>query len=226
MKQSNVQAVLFDLDGTLLDTDEMIWAGYRHVFSKYRPDYQLQEKELLEVLGPPLKDIFPRYFEQDVSLLVAEYRAHCATLEAKDYVFLFAEVKETLESLHQRGYKMGIVTTKFVQGAKEGLVDFGLDHYFDVIIGLDSVSQHKPHPEGVLLALETLGVSPENAIFVGDNATDIEAGNQAGVKSIGIGWSRKGVAHIEQANPYTMIGNMARLLDVIKEIDNNGKNSV
>lgn len=226
MKQSKIQAVLFDLDGTILDTDELIWAGYRHLFSKFSPDFALQEEHLLEVLGPPLKDIFPRYFKQDVPELVREYRAHCDSLDSKEYVRVFKRVEETLDYLYNKGYKMGIVTTKFVEGAKAGLEEFGLDHYFDVIVGLDSVTYHKPHPEGVLLALKKLDVLPQHAVFIGDNATDIQAGHKAGVKSIGIGWSRKGRAHIEQANPYTMIDNMYTLIEVIREIDNNAANTL
>lgn len=226
MNRSKIRAVLFDLDGTLLDTDEMIWAGYRYLFAKYRPDYQLQEADLHEVIGPPLKDIFPRYFQQNTEQLVQEYRAFCQQLNDHDYIRPFEGVQTTLQTLHEQGYRLAIVTTKFVQGAKEGLATFGLDHYFDAIIGLDSVVEHKPHPEGVLKALEVLGVSPEEAVFVGDNATDILAGHAANVISIGIGWSRKGTVSIEKANPYTILPKMSTLLEVIKEIDDHGTNKL
>ena len=186
-QKRKIKAVLFDLDGTLLDTDELIWAGYRYVFQKYRPEYDLQEKDLLEVLGPPLKDIFPKYFKEEVHGLIQEYRAFCQRVDTKDYVKPYPRVATTLHALKSQGYRIGIVTTKFVQGAYEGLKEFDLDSYVDVIIGLDSVQYHKPHPEGVLKALEQLGVTAEEAIFVGDNATDIHAGNQAGVISTGIG---------------------------------------
>ncbi len=226
MKKSRIKAIIFDLDGTLLDTDRLIWAGYQHVFSKYRPDYTLTAQDLLEVLGPPLKDIFPKYFQEDVHQLIADYRDFCNSVDARDYVSLCPGVLETLTYLKANGYKLGIVTTKFVAGAQASLRDFHLEDHFDVIVGLDSVTQHKPHPEGVITALKRLNVQAEEALFIGDNVSDIQAGKGANVTSIAIGWSKKGVAHLQKAKPYTILHDMYTLIDVIKELDEHESNTI
>lgn len=222
MKHRKIKAVLFDLDGTLLDTDRLIWAGYHYLFRKYRPDYELSDEELLEFLGPPLNVIFPRYFEEDGEKLFKEYRKFYANMNPHDFVTIFPGVLETLNYLKDNNYRMGIVTTKETGSAIESLADFNLNHFFDTVIGYDLVAKHKPHPEGVLKAADVLGVNPEETIFVGDNASDILAGKGAGSTSIGIGWSKKGTKHLEEVKPHSILKNMLELIDVIRELEESG----
>ena len=98
----------------------------------------------------------------------------------------------TLQLLKKAGLKMAIVSTKRNDVIMKGLNLLDADGVFDVVIGLDDVTNTKPHPEPILLALEKLGVEKEEALMIGDNYHDIEGGKNAGVRTAGVAWSAKG----------------------------------
>lgn len=208
--------VIFDLDGTLLNTDLLIYKSYQHVFKKYKPDYQLSDEELLSFLGPDLKEIFRRYFdEQMIDELMAYYREYNHT-HHEDYVVMYPTVKETLEILKQKGYSLGVVTTKYKEAAMVGLDLFDISQYFDVIIGGNEVNNSKPNPEGILKVMEKTHCS--KGVMIGDNISDILAGKNAGIYTIGVNWTPKGTKEIEKLNPDLMIGQMNEIIDFIEGV--------
>ena len=125
-------------------------------------------------------------------------------------------VLETLEQLNALGLKMAIVSTKSSEGLERGMKILGAGHLFEAIIGLDEVTHVKPHPEPVLLALEKLGVSKEEAIMIGDNSHDIEGGKNAGVRTAGVAWSAKGASYLQQFKPDYMLEHMRDLIEIVK----------
>src|SRR5699024_7341611 len=100
-------------------------------------------------------------------------------------------------------------------GVEQSLEFTNLRQYFDVIVAVDDVSKPKPHPQPVLKALEQLGTSTESALMVGDNSHDIESGNNAGVKTVGVSWSLKGESFLKQFKPTYMIHEMRELLKIV-----------
>ncbi len=124
--------VLFDLDGTVLYTDELILESFKHVFKKYKPDYQLSQEELLSFLGPSLKHSFERFFDPSMTSELIDYYRSFNHDSHEKYVYVYDTVRETLESLKQHGYPLAIVTTKAYHAAMIGLTIFDLDKYFDV----------------------------------------------------------------------------------------------
>lgn len=208
--------VIFGLDGTLLNTDLLIYKSYQYVFKKYKPDYQLSDEELLSFLGPDLKEIFRRYFdEQMVDELMAYYREYNHA-HHEDYVVMYPTVKETLEILKQKGYALAVVTTKYKEAAMIGLDLFDISQYFDVIIGGDEVTCSKPNPEGILKAMEKTQCS--KGVMIGDNISDILAGKNAGFYTIGVNWTPKGTKEVKKLNPDLMIDQMDEIVDFIEGV--------
>lgn len=209
-------ALLFDLDGTVLNTDELIFKTFRYTFKQFLPEHELTEEELLSFLGPSLKDSFSRYLPSEkVEEAIEVYRKYNYE-KHNDYVTLYPQEIEVLEKLYQKGYPMAIVTTKYTDTAIYGLKSFGLDKYFKVVIGSEQVTHGKPHPEAVITALKKLG--KEKGYMIGDNATDILAGKNAYIHTIGVTWSLKGTEALLETHPDYMMESYEDLLDYLERM--------
>ena len=184
----NNKVVLFDLDGTLVNTDLLIIRSFINLFDKYRPDYKLTLKEILSFLGPTLKETFSKYFKEDFSILLKEYRDYFNKFFSR-YICLYDGVEEMLENFKNNGIKMGIVTNRFRNSAYDIIAPFDIEKYFSVIIGLEDMEEGKPSPDGINKALALLNVNKEDVIYVGDNKSDFEAAKNAEVKTALISWS-------------------------------------
>jgi pyrophosphatase PpaX len=193
-------AVLFDLDGTLIDSIELILTSMHHAFRRHGGAAP-SDAEWLEGVGIPLKTMFARYVgANEIDTIIGFYREH--QLEHHDrLVSCYADVPATLEQLRDDGHPLAVVTSKSDWLAQRGLEHVGVAQLFDTIVGCDSCSRHKPHPEPVLTALARLGYSADEAVFIGDSVHDIEAGNAAGVTSIAALWGPFSRGQLEPAHP-------------------------
>ncbi|MGD2199530.1 pyrophosphatase PpaX [Lysinibacillus fusiformis] len=210
-----VKALLFDFDGTLLNTNELIIQTFMHVLNERFPG-QFSPKDCLKFIGPSLKQTFNDIAPGEEEDLIAKYRAW--NLEHHDeLVSQYPDVVSTLEQLKAQGILLAIVSTKRNDTIDRGLSILGATHLFDVRIGTDNVKNVKPDPEPVLLALERLGVDKDDAIMIGDNSHDIEAGHRAGVRAAGVAWAIKGEAYLQQYQPEYILHHMTDLLDIVKE---------
>ncbi|NWQ39411.1 pyrophosphatase PpaX [Bacillus sp. EB106-08-02-XG196] len=213
--KNNINTLLFDLDGTLIDTNELIISTYLHTLEKYFPGKYTRE-DVLPFLGPTLHEVFGEMDPDRVEEMVLEYRTYnLANHDA--LVREFVGVMETIETLKKKGYKLAIVTTKREDVAFKGLRLMKLDSYFDVMIAYDHVKKVKPDPEPIYLALEKLGSKPEEALMVGDNFHDVLAGKNAGTKTAGVAWSIKGREYLAKYEPDFMLENMTDLLSILGE---------
>lgn len=211
----SIRTILFDLDGTLIDTNELIVESFKHTF-KAHLDKEYTREDILQFIGPPLRDSFEKVNPDQVEEMVKTYREH--NLSNHDlYVKSYDGVFETIQALHEKGYQMAIVTTKIRETALKGLELTHLDQFFDVVIGLDDVSNAKPDPEPVLKGMDALGGSPETTIMIGDNSHDIHAGQNAGTKTAGVAWSAKGKDFIESLNPDYVLNHISDLLEIVEE---------
>jgi pyrophosphatase PpaX len=210
-----ITTILFDLDGTLIDTNELIISTYLHTLEKYYPG-KYEREDVLPFIGPSLWEVFDRMDPERSEEMITEYRTW--NLDNHDLMVKeFVGVSETVKSLVEKGYKMGIVTTKLHSTVLKGLKLMDLEKYFDVIVALDHVEKAKPDPEPIFKALEQLGSKPEEAIMVGDNYHDILAGKNAGTKTAGVAWSIKGREYIAKYEPDYILENMADILTVLGE---------
>lgn len=118
--------------------------------------------------------------------------------------------------LKNEGFKMAIVSTKVNYMVQKGLGLLDVEGVFDVVIGYDDVSKTKPDPEPILLALERLGVEPEEALMVGDNYHDIVGGQNAGVRTAGVAWTAKGEDFLQKYHPDYMLQHISDLVPIVK----------
>jgi pyrophosphatase PpaX len=217
MAESRPLAVLFDLDGTLIDSIALLLACMNHTFEG-RPR-RPTEGEWIDGLGTPLPKQLTPYIEsdQDRERLVNRYRTF--QLEHHDRLMATYEgVIETLAMLYQRGHPLGVVTSKGNTMMDRGLKFIGADEYIEVAIGYDSCHIHKPDPFPVRMALDKLGYASEEAVFVGDSPHDVKAGNAAGVMTIAALWgpfTRSQLAPYEPTHYLERITDLPALLDRI-----------
>lgn len=209
-------AILFDLDGTLIDSIELILASMRHAFSR-RGDAPPADAEWLTGVGIPLHTMFRRYFssDDDVEEMIAYYREHQLANHDR-LVVPYDDVVDTVQRLHALGHPLAVVTSKTEALARRGLSHVHLLPLFDDVIGCDSCARHKPHPEPVLTALERLGRSGGAAYFVGDSVHDIEAGNAAGVATVAALWgpfTREELAPARPTHYLERIGDLPALVE-------------
>jgi pyrophosphatase PpaX len=208
-------AVLFDLDGTLIDSIELIINSARHAF-RDRSGHIPDDAEWRSLIGMPLEASFRRYAstDADVAALLAKYREYQLANHDR-LVRCYDEVVETVDFIRAAGHPVAIVTSKTTTMTKRGLDVSGLGAHFDTIIGCDVCERHKPDPQPVEIALERLGYAPGDAVFVGDSVYDMLAGNAAGVTTIAALWgpfTREDLAASQPAHYLKRIGDLPRLL--------------
>lgn len=211
-----VDAILFDLDGTLIDSQKDIAASVHFLQEKYGHPPSSQA-EVARFIGDGVGKLVeraigvsdPAELAKAVELFKDHYRVH-----ALDTTYVYDGVHETLE--HFRGKKMGVLTNKPVRISKRILEGLGLGEFFPVVLGGDSTARKKPHPDGVHLALQQLAVeNVANVLMVGDSAQDVMAGKAAGTRTCGIASNIGDPAALESAKPDFTVRSLRELMRII-----------
>jgi pyrophosphatase PpaX len=178
--------VLFDLDGTVIDSGAIILASMRHAAWEVL-GAEVPDEELMAAVGGPGLEAQMRALAPDrVDELVTVYRAHNEPLH--DELACCAGMEEVLVRLKDEGRRLGIVTAKRRKTVELAFARLPIEHLFETVVGGDETEHHKPHPEPLLLALERLGARPEEAAYVGDAPFDVKAANAAGVYAVAVSW--------------------------------------
>lgn len=206
------KAVLFDIDGTLLDTYNFVFNAVKHSVKVHGYSYPAKEKIGL-AMGKPILEFYEVLVpEADPSLLAnthIEFQRQNFHL-AKP----FQKTKKILKHLKNSGFLIGAVSNRLKESLLHTLKRAKLYDYFDVIISADDVVNAKPHPRHLLTALNKLEVKPENSYMVGDTDQDILAGKNAGVKTVGVTYGFLG-PEIRKYNPDYLIDGIEELLEII-----------
>ncbi len=201
-----INRVLCDLDGTLVDTMDLILASFHHAFEQGLGE-TVTDQELLVYFGQTLEDQFgrmrPHLSSEDIARVVDIYREHNHR-EHDARVFLVPGADQALEKLHREGYDLGVVTSKRLDLAQHGLELFGLWQYFSVVVHEASTRQHKPHPAPILLALEEWHVSSDHVVYVGDSPYDMMAAKAAGCVGLGLAYNTFSVEDLIKAGADTV----------------------
>jgi pyrophosphatase PpaX len=180
--------VLFDLDGTVVDSGGIILASMRHA-TRTVLEREIPDDELMAAVGGPGLEAQMRAFSTDrVDELVRAYREHNEPLHVELESFLGME--DVLERLKADGRRLGIVSAKRRVTVELAFAQVPLGHLFDVVVGGDEYEHQKPAPDGLLLALERLGAAPADAAYVGDSPYDMSAARAGGLYAVGVTWGR------------------------------------
>ena len=178
--------VLFDLDGTLVDSGAMILSSFRHA-TRTVLEREIPDEELAALVGGMnIREQMQSLAPDRVEELVRVYRAHNEPLHAD--LQAFPGVEDLLGDLSSQGRKLGIVTAKRRRTVDLAFAVLPIERFFDVVVTSGDTQRHKPHPDPVLLALERLNANGERAAFVGDSPFDIGAGKAAGTFTVGVSW--------------------------------------
>jgi pyrophosphatase PpaX len=206
--------VLFDFDGTLIDSGEIILASFRHA-TKTVLEQEIPDEVLAAAVGGSnIYDQMRAFDEERVDELVRVYRAHNEPLH--DELDAFEGIERLLERLKAEGRQLGIVTAKRRRTVDLAFSILPLERYFDTVVTSDQTEHHKPHPEPVLTALERLGAKPEEAAFVGDSPFDMGAGKAAGVFTVAVSWGKiHPVERLLETGADVVVHSPEELLDVL-----------
>ena len=208
-----IDTILFDLDGTLIDSNQLIIDSFKAVFDKEYPNLEVIETEYVSFIGPTLWESFGKYENDPVKIdaLVALYKLYNKN-KHDEAIKPFPNAVKLLKTLKLKGYKVGIASSKMHEVVKQGLRISGLLDFVDVVVGMDDVTSHKPNPEALLKALELLG--GHKAIYIGDHPNDIKAGKNANMITIGVGYTWH-LDKLKESNPDYLINDLMEVLNYV-----------
>jgi pyrophosphatase PpaX len=214
-----LRAVLFDLDGTLIDSIGLIVDAMHHAFEGFGGTVPA-DSAWMAGIGTPLFKQLALYARsaEELDMLRERYRAY-QFIHHDDVIKEYPGTTAVLEDLHARGLVMGIVTSKGDELARRGLELTGLARFLPVVVSADSVTKYKPEPEPVLLALERLGVRADEALMMGDSPHDISSGNAAEVRTIGALWGPFTREQIAVARPTYWLSNIRELPALLEALE-------
>ncbi|KQO18935.1 pyrophosphatase [Paenibacillus sp. Leaf72] len=202
--------MLFDLDGTIIDTNELIIRSFLDALQGVVPA-DFSREHIIPSMGQPLTMQMQQFSGlEDVTHLVAAYREVNLRLH-DEYVKPFDYVVEVIRNLHEQGIQIGIVTTKMRLTTERGLKYVGLSDYIDTIVTIDDVTNPKPHPEPVSMAIAALGADPATTLMLGDSSVDILSAEAAGALPVGVAWSMKGSQLLRDSGAQYVIDDMREL---------------
>lgn len=194
--------LLFDLDGTLIDSTEAILESFHHSLAVLNHKEIINDADIKALIGHPLDVMFTRLGceSEKIDVHVAQYKEHYRII-SRAKTFLLPYALEAIEEASKHA-RLGIVTTKTARYSRELMEHFGLMHYFEVLIGHENVTKHKPHPEPIHKALEEMDHALEEVWMIGDTRLDLEASQRAGVDAVGV---LSGYDNFEQLSTFNFI---------------------
>ena len=179
--------ILFDFDGTLVNTNDVILASWQHTYRHYL-GHEMPVDHITSCFGEPLLLTMEREFPGVDPQESADVYRQFQLENADKLVTIFPGIKELLADLKAAGYVLGIVTSRTRESALRYMDMFGITSYFSDLVTCDDTTVHKPNPEPILLAMSKLGASAEESIMIGDSPFDIKCANNAGVDSVTVNW--------------------------------------
>lgn len=212
-----LRTILFDLDGTLIDSVRLILDSYHHTLAQHGLPPRTDE-DWLKGVGTPLSVQLAEWRDErgTIEAMIATYREY--NLKHHDrMVTVYPGVVEALRGIKAAGLQTGLVTSKNRPGALRGLKLVGLDALMDVLVCADEVTNPKPHPEPVEKAVALLGADPAATVYVGDSVHDMHSGRAAGVLTAAALWGPFGRMHLEGSSPDYWLERPGDLIRLMKD---------
>ena len=186
---------IFDIDGTLTSTNQLIFDSFNFIAKKYL-NRTFTDDEIISLFGPTediiLKEWCGNKYEEARKDYYRYYSDHHGIAR------LYKGIREILQHLQSKKYPLGIFTGKGREASMITLKILGVDHYFDLIVTGDDVVNHKPSPEGIIKFLNHFKLKPERVLMIGDSVSDVIASKEAGVKIASVLWDSYGGEKVKE----------------------------
>ena len=215
----NPKIIIFDFDGTLCDTRRNIIIAFRATMERLGLEMR-DEATCGATIGLTLRDgfksMYPMLNDAAIDNCVETYRQIFAERRKELMPDLFPNVKETLEELHRRGYRLTIASSRLTDSLLLFMRHHSIEGLFEYVVGSDSVENHKPHPEPVVKTLNALDVAPSEAIVVGDMPVDVLMAHNAEVRTIAVEYGNATRAELTESQAEWIIDDFRELLTIIE----------
>lgn len=217
--------VIFDVDGTLTRTSELIFASFNHVALRHLKR-TFAPSDIIALFGPPEEGALLQVFGPDhIDVLMQDllefYAANHAAMAS-----LHHGMEDLLRFLRGKGVGLAVFTGKGRCTTSITLDALGITDYFDCVVTGNDVTHHKPHPEGILRILEHFGVGPHDALMVGDSLGDIKASRAAGVRVASVLWDAYDPARVREANPDCLFETVEGITSWFHRLFRDGKKTI
>lgn len=216
-----IKLVVFDFDGTLADTHELILKTNQEAMRVM--NYPIASEEAItSTIGVPLEAgiqmLVPDITPEQIPAWVKTYREVFDSLKGQYIPQLFPHVKETLIHLYETGHVLTVASSRHSSSLNAFLEEMGLAPYFSCILGADNVTRAKPNPDPVLITLEKLGYAASETVVVGDMPVDIQMGLSAGAKAVGVTYGNADKKALEAAGAHAVIDDFTALEGVLSKL--------
>jgi len=210
--------LVFDFDGTLIDSGKVIVESFKDTFEKYGKVEDFTPERQLEVLGPPIKEMFEKYFPDYDSEEICKYYKECNNKRIDDELKPIKNAVEVTRQLKAEGYNLTLLTTRSSESVERCLKKCGFDEdVFDQIVGLDNIEHTKPDPEGLIKICSKKGYNSSDVIMIGDSLADVGAGQNYGAFTVAYLVVEGKKQAVEDAKPNRVITDLNELLNIVKE---------
>ena len=222
LNKRNEKMLLFDYDGTLVDSAQMIIDGTIEAFNRCGLETPMRE-EIKAAIGQKLDIAIESYLPLEhkglLNEVIRHYRAWYVEkdLEGKQFEPLFKNVKPVLKTLYQHGWKLGIATNKSLRGLSRGLLHHEIEKFFSIIMTADDFTP-KPDKAMAIHALRTLKVKNSEAFMIGDTVYDITMGKNAKIKTVGVTWGYNTKEELHHANADHIIHDPNELVEILRKL--------
>ncbi len=214
---SKLKGIIFDIDGTLTSTNDLIFESFRFISKKYL-NKSLTNEEILSLFGPTEDVIIKKWFGDNFEDVKKDY--YDFYLKNHEMADLYPGIKEILEFLKQKKIILSIFTGKGKQAAAITLKELNIYNYFDLIVTGDDVKEHKPSAEGINLFLEKFNLNKDEVIMIGDSIVDVKASRASGIKIASVLWDSLSKEKVLNANSDYYFHSVKELKDFfVKEIN-------
>lgn len=187
MSRRRIKAVVWDLDGTLVDSVQMVFRATRYAVDRC-VSHPVSDEFLWSLFGRPVTEVWPLISAEHFRELEAHFEDYYAR-HRSDLVKPVPGVRETLDVLHGAGIGMAVLSNKRKDQGLEELAAAGLERYFEYVLFSEDLPHAKPEPDGLLMTLDHFGITPPEALMVGDGVMDILCAKNAGVPAVAAVWA-------------------------------------
>lgn len=211
------KVIIFDCDGTLVDTFKLIEQVVIKTFEEILPDYYMSEEEAHTFFGPFLNDSFKKYFtnHDDIENAIETYRKYCDELLPK-YIKTYDGIDELLKKIKQLGYYVAVVSNKISRVIYDGFDICNVSEYFDLVVGAEMLKAAKPDPDGIYQVMNHYQVN--NTVLVGDTFIDMDTAKNANINFIGVTWCQVSKEEFISRGAKYAVNHPLEILDILNQI--------